>query len=150
VSGLYDRAKADSAAADELRRFRELETEEEAAFCALLATMPATKASAMLDAGDRRGLRLRQASPSAGCDGQNAGMARDDGGAAAERPRAHGAFPCDAKMSCRSGSFSAGVAFSPNSLASSVTSFVKAIRRPFGSEGKNRERLSARSAAAAR
>jgi hypothetical protein len=44
---LYDRAKADEGAAAELRRFRELETEEEAAFSSLLATRPATKASAI-------------------------------------------------------------------------------------------------------
>jgi hypothetical protein len=47
VSGLYDRAKADEGAAAELRRFGELETEEEAAFSSLLATRPATKASAI-------------------------------------------------------------------------------------------------------
>ena len=47
VSGLYDRAKADEGAAAELRRSRELETEEEAAFSALLATRPATKAGAI-------------------------------------------------------------------------------------------------------
>ena len=44
---LYDRSKADEGAAAELRRFRELETEEEEAFSALLATRPATKASAI-------------------------------------------------------------------------------------------------------
>jgi hypothetical protein len=47
VLALYDRAKADEGAAAELRRFRELETEEEAAFSSLLATRPATKASAI-------------------------------------------------------------------------------------------------------
>jgi hypothetical protein len=47
VMALYDRAKADSDAAVKLQRFRELETEEEAAFSALLATRPATKASAI-------------------------------------------------------------------------------------------------------
>jgi hypothetical protein len=47
VSGLYDRAKADEGAAAELRRFSELETEEAAAFSSLLATRPATKASAI-------------------------------------------------------------------------------------------------------
>ena len=47
MSGLYDRAKADVGATAELRRFRELENEEEAAFSALLATRPATKASAI-------------------------------------------------------------------------------------------------------
>jgi hypothetical protein len=47
VSDLYDRANAEEGAAAELRRFRELETEEEAAFSALLATRPATKASAI-------------------------------------------------------------------------------------------------------
>jgi hypothetical protein len=47
VSDLYDRAKAEEGAASELRRFRELETEEEAAFSALLATTPGTKASAI-------------------------------------------------------------------------------------------------------
>jgi len=47
VLALYDRAKADEGAAAELRRFRGLETEEEAAFSALLATKPATKASAI-------------------------------------------------------------------------------------------------------
>jgi ribosomal protein L7/L12 len=47
VSGLYDRAKADEGAAAELRRSSELETEEEEAFSALLATRPATKASAI-------------------------------------------------------------------------------------------------------
>jgi hypothetical protein len=47
VSDLYDRANAEEAAADELRRFRVLETEEEAAFSALLATRPGTKASAI-------------------------------------------------------------------------------------------------------
>jgi hypothetical protein len=47
VSGLYDRANAEEGAAAELRRFRELETEEEAAFSSLLATRPATKVSAI-------------------------------------------------------------------------------------------------------
>jgi hypothetical protein len=47
VSDLYDRANAEEGAAAELRRFRELETEEEAAFSSLLATRPATKASAI-------------------------------------------------------------------------------------------------------
>jgi hypothetical protein len=47
VSDLYDRANAEQGAAAELRRFRELETEEEAAFSSLLATRPATKASAI-------------------------------------------------------------------------------------------------------
>jgi hypothetical protein len=46
VSDLYDRAKAEEGAASELRRFRELETEEDA-FSALLATRPTTKASAI-------------------------------------------------------------------------------------------------------
>jgi hypothetical protein len=46
VSDLDDRANAGEGAASELRRFRELETEEEAAFSSLLATRPATKASA--------------------------------------------------------------------------------------------------------
>jgi hypothetical protein len=46
VLALYDRAKVDEGAADELRRFRELETAEEAAFSALLSTRPATKAAA--------------------------------------------------------------------------------------------------------
>ena len=45
---LYDRGKADDGAAAELRRFHELETEEEAAFSALLAARPATKASAIV------------------------------------------------------------------------------------------------------
>ena len=47
VAALYDRAEADSDAAAELRRFRELETEEEAAFSALLATRLGSKASAI-------------------------------------------------------------------------------------------------------
>jgi hypothetical protein len=47
VSGLYDRANAEEGAAAELREYRELETEEEVAFSALLATRPATKASAI-------------------------------------------------------------------------------------------------------
>ena len=47
VSDLYDRAKADEGAAAALRQFRELETEEEASFSALLATRPARKASAI-------------------------------------------------------------------------------------------------------
>jgi hypothetical protein len=47
VSDLYDRANAEEGAAVELREFRELQTEEEAAFSALLATRPATKASAI-------------------------------------------------------------------------------------------------------
>jgi hypothetical protein len=47
VSDLYDRANAEEGAASELRRFRELENEEEAAFSSLLATRPATKASAI-------------------------------------------------------------------------------------------------------
>jgi uncharacterized membrane-anchored protein len=47
VSDLYDHANVEEGAADELRRFRELETEEEAAFSSLLATRPATKASAI-------------------------------------------------------------------------------------------------------
>ena len=47
MSGLYDRGNAEEGAAAELRRFRELETEEEAAFSSLLATRPATKASAI-------------------------------------------------------------------------------------------------------
>jgi type II secretory pathway predicted ATPase ExeA len=41
VSDLYDRANAEEGAAAELRRFRELETEEEEAFSSLLATRPA-------------------------------------------------------------------------------------------------------------
>ena len=44
---LYDRAKVDEGAAAELQRFNELETAEEQAFYALLATRPATKASAI-------------------------------------------------------------------------------------------------------
>jgi hypothetical protein len=47
VSDLYDRPNAEEGAAAELRRFRELETEEEATFSSLLATRPATKASAI-------------------------------------------------------------------------------------------------------
>jgi hypothetical protein len=47
VSDLYDRAKIDEGAAAELRRFSELELEEEATFSSLLATKPATKASAI-------------------------------------------------------------------------------------------------------
>jgi hypothetical protein len=47
VVGLYDRARTDEGAAAALRRFRELETEEEAAFSSLLATRPATKTSAI-------------------------------------------------------------------------------------------------------
>jgi hypothetical protein len=47
VSDPYDRANAEEGVAAELRRFRELETEEEAAFSSLLATRPATKASAI-------------------------------------------------------------------------------------------------------
>jgi hypothetical protein len=47
VSDLYDRANAEEGAAAELCQFRELETEQEAAFSALLATRPATKASAI-------------------------------------------------------------------------------------------------------
>ena len=47
VLALYDRANADQDAAAELRRFRELETEEQAAFSSLLSTRPATKASAI-------------------------------------------------------------------------------------------------------
>jgi hypothetical protein len=75
VLALYDRAKADEDAAAELRRFRELETEEEVAFSALLATRPATKASANRLRQARRRLRLGV--------GRNAGLARDDGGIAA-------------------------------------------------------------------
>jgi hypothetical protein len=48
VLALYDHANADEGAAAELRRFRELETEEEAAFSSLLSTRPATKASAIV------------------------------------------------------------------------------------------------------
>jgi hypothetical protein len=44
---LYDRAKADESAAAEMRQFCELETEEEAAFHALLATRPTTKGGAI-------------------------------------------------------------------------------------------------------
>jgi hypothetical protein len=47
VSDLYDRANAEEGAAAELRRFRDLETEEEAAFSSSLATSPATKAAAI-------------------------------------------------------------------------------------------------------
>ncbi len=47
VSDLYDRAKLDERAAAELRRFRELENGEEAAFSTLLATRPATKVGAI-------------------------------------------------------------------------------------------------------
>jgi hypothetical protein len=47
VLTLYDRAKADEGAAAELRRFRELEIEEEAALSSLLATRPTTKAGAI-------------------------------------------------------------------------------------------------------
>jgi ribosomal protein L7/L12 len=45
VSDLYDRANAEEGVAAELRRFRELETEEETAFHELLSTRPASKAS---------------------------------------------------------------------------------------------------------
>jgi hypothetical protein len=44
---VYDRAKIDEAVAAELRRFSELETAEEEAFDALLATRPTTKAGAI-------------------------------------------------------------------------------------------------------
>jgi hypothetical protein len=47
VSGLYDRANSEEGAAAELWDFRELENQEEAAFSALLAIRPATKASAI-------------------------------------------------------------------------------------------------------
>jgi hypothetical protein len=47
VSDLYARANAEEGAAAELRRFRELETEEEAAFSSLLAMRLGTKASAI-------------------------------------------------------------------------------------------------------
>jgi hypothetical protein len=47
VLALYDRAKTDSDVAVKLRLFRELETEEEAAFSSLLAIRPATRASAI-------------------------------------------------------------------------------------------------------
>ena len=47
MSDLYDRANAEEGASAELRRFRELETEEEAAFSSLRATRPTTKASAI-------------------------------------------------------------------------------------------------------
>jgi excisionase family DNA binding protein len=47
VLALYDRAKVDSDAAVKLQRFRDLETEEEAAFSSLLATRPTTKALAI-------------------------------------------------------------------------------------------------------
>jgi hypothetical protein len=47
VSDLYYRANAEEGAAAELREFRELEIEEEAAFSSLLAIRPATKASAI-------------------------------------------------------------------------------------------------------
>jgi hypothetical protein len=46
VVGLYDRARVDEGAASALRRFRELDIEEEAGFSALHGTRPATKASA--------------------------------------------------------------------------------------------------------
>ena len=44
---VFESAKTDEGAAGELRRFREIETEEEAAFSYLLATRPTTKASAI-------------------------------------------------------------------------------------------------------
>ena len=47
VTAPYDRAKVDEAAAADLRAFRALGGEEAAAFSALLATRPATKASAI-------------------------------------------------------------------------------------------------------
>ncbi len=47
VLALYDRAKADEGAVAELRRFRELETDEEEAFSSLLATRPTTKLGAI-------------------------------------------------------------------------------------------------------
>ena len=47
VLELYDHAEANEGTAAELQRFRELETEEEAAFSAVLATRPVTKASAI-------------------------------------------------------------------------------------------------------
>jgi hypothetical protein len=47
MSDLYNRAKVNEGAAAELRLFRELEIEEEASFSSLLATRPATKASAI-------------------------------------------------------------------------------------------------------
>ena len=47
VSALYEAAKTDESAASELQRFRMVELAEEAAFSALLATMPTTKAGAV-------------------------------------------------------------------------------------------------------
>ena len=47
VSALYEAAKTDESAASELQRFRMLELAEEAAFSALLATVPTTKAGAI-------------------------------------------------------------------------------------------------------
>ena len=74
VLALYDRAKADEAAAAELRRFRELETEEEAAF------------SSCSRPGRQRRPRRSPASStsrSAAWRRGNAGVARDAGGIAA-------------------------------------------------------------------
>ena len=65
---LYDRAEADEDAAAELREFRELETEEEAAFSALLATMPATKSSAIAC--------VKHVADCGLASGRNAGLAR--------------------------------------------------------------------------
>ena len=47
VSALCEAAKTDNSAASELQHFRMLELAEEAAFSALLGTMPATKAGAV-------------------------------------------------------------------------------------------------------
>ena len=47
VSALYEAAKTDKSAASELQHFRMVELAEEAAFSALLATMPTTKAGAV-------------------------------------------------------------------------------------------------------
>jgi hypothetical protein len=76
VSGLYDRAKADEGAVAELRRFRELETEEEAAFSALLASNQA--------GNEGRSYRLRRACRGVRTsDERDADLARDAGGIAA-------------------------------------------------------------------
>ena len=47
MSALYEAAKTDESAASELQHFRMLELAEEAAFSALLGTMPTTKAGAV-------------------------------------------------------------------------------------------------------
>jgi hypothetical protein len=79
VTSRYDRAKADPGAQAELQHFLELENEEEAAFSALLAVTPTTKAAA----------------PSPAFSTSQNAASRPTRGAPGSRCSSHRRWPCD-------------------------------------------------------